>query len=197
MSLSKSLSFQIILPPCQLEPDLRRHPRIVQGAVVLPEEGRIREQVQIDRLQCVVGQAWEAQVAHLQCADVAMGKAHFQPGELIAQEGDLEGGVMGDEDAAGDEVIKPWEDLLGFGLAFEHLVGDPVDRRTVRGIGTPASISVVNSSTMAPRSTATAPISMIRWPCLGESPVISRSTTTCRPRGFGGFSMGMGLIRER
>jgi hypothetical protein len=48
---------------------------------------------------------------------------------------------------------------------------------TAGGIGMPASMSVENSPTIALFSTATAPISMTRWPWRGERPVVSRSTT--------------------
>jgi hypothetical protein len=33
--------------PLHLEPDLRRHPRVIEGAVVLPEEGCILQQVPV------------------------------------------------------------------------------------------------------------------------------------------------------
>lgn len=121
-----------LLAPLHRHPNPRRHPCIVEGAVVLPEEGGIGAEVQIDCLQGVVHEAREVAPAHLQCAEMSVGKGHLQPRELVAEEADIEGGVMRDKDAAGDEIIEPREGLLRFGLAFEHLIGDPVDGRTCR-----------------------------------------------------------------
>ena len=88
--------------------------------MALPEEGRVGEEVKIDRLQCVVGKSRETAAAHLQRADVWVGKAHFQPGELMAEKTDIEDGVVGDEDTAGDEIIKTREGLLRYdGTQFD------------------------------------------------------------------------------
>jgi endonuclease V-like protein UPF0215 family len=43
---------------------------------------------------------------------------------------------------------------------------------------------------------ATAPISMTRWPWRGESPVVSKSRTTCLVSGFTGIPMVMALSRK-
>ena len=96
--------------------------------MVLPDEGGILEQVQINRLQRAIRQAGEAEAAHLQRADVPVGEAHLQPGELVAEEADVEGGVVGHQDTVRNESTEEREDLLRFGLAGEHLVGDAVDR---------------------------------------------------------------------
>ena len=96
--------------------------------MALPEEVGVREKVQVDRLQGVVRQVQKATAAHLQGADVPVGKAQLQPGELVAQEGDFKGGVVSDEGAIGDKGGKAPEGLLCFWLAFEHIGGDPVDR---------------------------------------------------------------------
>ena len=64
--------------------------------MALPDKIGVGEEVQVDRLQGVVRKAGEAAAAHLQRADVPVGETHLQPGEFVAQEGDLEGGVVGD-----------------------------------------------------------------------------------------------------
>jgi hypothetical protein len=111
-----------------LEPDPGRHPGVVQGAVVLPVEAGLRKEVQVDRFQRAVDQAGEAEAAHLQRTDVPVGKAHFQPGELVAEKADVEGGVVCHQDAVGNEGAEAREGLLRRRLACEHLVGDAVDR---------------------------------------------------------------------
>ena len=83
--------------------------------MALPEEIRVREKVQVDRLQGVVRKAGKKATAHLQRADMPVGEAQLQPGELVAQEGDLEGGVVGDEGAVGHEGGKAAEGLLDLG----------------------------------------------------------------------------------
>ena len=46
--------------------------------MVLPEEAGVREQVQVDCFQGVVGQAGEAEAAHLQRAEMPVGEVHLQ-----------------------------------------------------------------------------------------------------------------------
>jgi hypothetical protein len=125
-------SFCSRLPPLHSQPDPRRHPGVVEGAVVLPNEVSVREQVQVDCFQCVVGQAGEAEAAHPQRTEVAMREVHLQSRELVAEETDVECGVVGDEGAVRDEGVKAREDLLRRGLSFEHFVGDPMDRLHLR-----------------------------------------------------------------
>ena len=96
--------------------------------MVLPEEGRVGKEVQINRLQGAVRQAGEAEAAHLQRADVPVREAHLQPGELVAEKADVEGGVVGHQDAVCNEGAEERENLLRFGLAREHLVGDAMNR---------------------------------------------------------------------
>ncbi len=93
-----------VYPPSslQLQSDLRRHPRVVQGAVVPPVEASLGEEVQVDRFQGAVDQAREVETARLRRADVAIGETQFAPGELVAEEVDVEGRVVGDQDALRD-----------------------------------------------------------------------------------------------
>jgi hypothetical protein len=69
--------------------------------VVLPEEVDVREQVEVDCFQGVVGQSREAEAAHLQRTEMPVGKVHLESCKLMAEEADIEGGVVGDKDAAG------------------------------------------------------------------------------------------------
>ena len=96
--------------------------------MVLPMESGLGEEVQVDRLQGTIDQAGEAEAAYLQRADVPVGKAHLQPGELVAEKANVEGGVVGHQNTVRNEGAEEWQDLLRFGLALKHLVGNAVDR---------------------------------------------------------------------
>ena len=66
--------------------------------------------------------------AHLQRAEMPVGKAHLESCEFVAEEADVKDGVMGHQDTVGDEGVKARENLLRRRLTFEHLVGDAMDR---------------------------------------------------------------------
>ncbi len=101
--------------------------------MALPEEVGLRKEVQVNRLQCVAPQAREAPPAYLQRAEAAVREANPEAGELVAEKADVEWGVVGHEDAVPDEPSKKGQGLLRRRLAFEHLVGDAVDR--LHGVG--------------------------------------------------------------
>lgn len=119
--------------PLHRQPDSGRHAGVVEGAVILPVEAGVGEEVEVDGFQGVVRKAGETAPAELQRTEVRVGEAHPQPGEFVAEEADVEGGVVGDQNALPDELVKQGKDLLRRRLPCEHLVGDPVDR--LDGVG--------------------------------------------------------------
>jgi hypothetical protein len=80
----------------------------------------------IDRLQLMVPQPGKSLPTQLQRAEEWINQPHAQTRKFMSEKSQVEGRIVGHEDALSGKIPKTGKNIIRLRLAYEHIIADAV-----------------------------------------------------------------------